>query len=305
LRDEVFVRDLQVRLATAHSLSLVGLRLGTFCDRTLTALQQFQRKRGLPVLDHCDDATWRTLIESTWALGARLLYLTSPHLRGDDVEQLQVRLARLGFNCGKADGIFGPLTAQGLSEFQQNYGLEIDGICGPLTLKAMERIGGQSGDGPGVVAVREDELSRVVNDDSLSVAVGAYDGMRPLATHVARCLRKRGYRVLIVESNDDHRHSLAANSFKADLYVGLQESSAPNVSYYRTENFVSPVGERVSTLLAERIPDQPAPQGVRHPVLREPRMPAILVSIPPPIGDLVHSAETLAATVETWWSESH
>lgn len=305
MRDEAFVRDLQVRLATAHSLSLVGLRLGTFCDRTLTALQQFQRKRGLPVLDHCDDATWQTLIESTWALGARLLYLTSPHLRGDDVEQLQVRLARLGFNCGKADGIFGPLTAQGLSEFQQNYGLEIDGICGPLTLKAMERIGGQSGDGPGVVAVREDELSRVVNEDSLSIVVGAYEGLHPLAMHVARSLRKRGYRVLIVESSDDHRHARAANSFKADLYVGLQTSPTPSVSYYRTENFASLAGERVSTLLAEHLPDRPSLQGVRHPVLRETRMPAILVGLTPPHGDLIHSAETLAVTVETWWSESH
>lgn len=268
-------------------------------------MQQFQRKRGLPVLDHCDDATWQTLIESTWALGARLLYLTSPYLRGDDVEQLQVRLARLGFNCGKADGIFGPLTAQGLSEFQQNYGLEIDGICGPLTLKAMERIGGQSGDGPGVFAVREDEVSRTSNEESLSVVVGAFDGMHPLAMNVARSLRKRGYQVLIVESNDHHRHALAANSFRADLYVGLEESSDPSASFYRTENFTSPVGERVTALLAESLPSKPPQRGVRHPVLRETRMPAVLVGFAPPVADLVHSAETLAATVETWWSESH
>ncbi len=286
-------------------LSLVGVRLGMFCERTLDALQQFQRKRGLPVLDHCDDATWQTLIESTWALGARLLYLTSPHLRGDDVEQLQVRLARLGFNCGKADGIFGPLTAQGLSEFQQNYGLEIDGICGPLTLKAMERIGGQSGDGPGVFAVREDELSRTMNEESLSVVVGAFDGMHPLAMNVARVLRKRGYRVLIVESSDHHRHALAANSFKADLYVGLDESSEPSASFYRTESFSSPAGERIATLLTERLAPRPSLRGVRHPVLRETRMPAVLVGFIPPLGDLVHSAETLAETVETWWSESH
>jgi len=234
-----------------------------------------------------------------------LLYLTSPHLRGDDVEQLQVRLARLGFNCGKADGIFGPLTAQGLSEFQQNYGLEIDGICGPLTLKAMERIGGQSGDGPGVFAVREDELSRTINEESLSVVVGAFAGMHPLAMNMARSLRKRGYRVLIVESNDHHRHALAANSFKADLYVGLEESADPSASFYRTENFSSPAGERVATLLAEHLPSSPPPRGVRHPVLRETRMPAVLVGFAPPLGDLVHSAETLAATVETWWSESH
>ena len=34
-------------------------------------------------------------------------------LRGDDVAELQVRLAQLGFNPGRIDGIFGPATADG------------------------------------------------------------------------------------------------------------------------------------------------------------------------------------------------
>ncbi len=154
-------------------------------------------------------------------------------------------------------------------------------------------------------AVREDELSRTINEESLSVVVGAFDGMHPLAMNVARGLRTRGYRVLIVESNDHHRHARAANSFKADLYVGLEESPEPTASFYRTENFSSPAGERVATLLAERLASHPPLRGVRHPVLRETRMPAVLVGFVPLGDDLIHSAETLAATVETWWSESH
>jgi N-acetylmuramoyl-L-alanine amidase len=294
-----------VRLAGAHDLSLIGIQLGSFCERSLEALQRFQRRRGLPVLEYCDDATWQTLVESTWALGSRLLYLTSPHLRGDDVEQLQVRLARLGFNCGKADGIFGPLTADGLSEFQQNYGLEIDGICGPLTLKAMERIGGQSGDGPGVVVVREDEMTRAINSASLSVAVGACADMHPLATHVARALRARGHRALIIESNDHHRHSLAANSFRADLYLGFEHGDAPSIAFYKTEGFSSPAGERVATLLSATIPGGPPVRGMRSAVLRETRMPAVLCTVGEVPADLVHSAETLAGVVEVWWSEAH
>ena len=294
-----------MRLAGAHDLSLIGLRLGSFCTRSLEALQRFQRRRGLPVLDHCDDTTWQTLVESTWALGSRLLYLTSPHLRGDDVEQLQVRLARLGFNCGKADGIFGPLTADGLSEFQQNYGLEIDGICGPLTLKAMERIGGQSGDGPGVVVVREDEMTRAVNAESLSVAVGACAEMHPLATRVARALRTRGHRALIIESNDHHRHSLAANSFRADLYLGLERGDDESIAFYKTESFSSPAGERVATLLSATFPGHPPVRGMRSVVLRETRMPAVLCTVSRVPDDLVHNAETLAGVVETWWSEAH
>lgn len=311
LGDQSFVRDLQVRLATAHALSLVGVRLGVFCERTLQALQMFQQRRGLPVIDHCDDATWETLIESTWSLGSRLLYLTAPHLRGDDVEQLQVRLARLGFNCGKADGIFGPNTAHGLSDFQQNYGLEIDGICGPVTLRAMERIGGQTGDGPGVVAVREDELSRATNESSLSVVLGSFTGTASLASHMARALRGRGHRVLIVDSDDQHRHSLAANSFAADIYLGLElgedgtASREPVVTYYETENFVSPAGKRIADLVADRLDPPPATRGMRRTVLRETRMPAVVICLPCPPTDVVHSAETLTQAVEAWWSDAH
>jgi peptidoglycan hydrolase-like protein with peptidoglycan-binding domain len=97
---------------------------------TTAAIAGFQQARGLPSTGDCDAATWSALVESSWSLGARLLYLTSPHLRGDDVEQLQIRLARLGFHCGKADGIFGPRTAGGVTDFQQNMGLTVDGICG-------------------------------------------------------------------------------------------------------------------------------------------------------------------------------
>lgn len=294
-----------MRLAGVHDLSLIGVHLGSFCARSLEALQRFQRRRGLIVLDYCDDATWQTLVESTWALGSRLLYLTSPHLRGDDVEQLQVRLARLGFNCGKADGIFGPLTADGLSEFQQNYGLETDGICGPLTLKAMERIGGQSGDGPGVVVVREDELTRTINAESLSVAVGACVDMHPLATHVARALRDRGHRALIIESNDHHRHSLAANSFRADLYLGFEHGEDASIAFYETAGFSSPAGARVAALLSAVIPEHPPVRGMRSAVLRETRMPAVLCTVDRVPSDLVHNSKTLAGVVETWWSEAH
>ena len=36
--------------------------------------------------------------------------LTAPNLRGEDVAELQRILARLGFDCGRVDGIYGPDT---------------------------------------------------------------------------------------------------------------------------------------------------------------------------------------------------
>ena len=286
-------------------MSLVGVTLGVFCDRTREGLHLFQRKRGLPETDICDEATWQTLIESTWAFGSRLLYLTSPHLRGDDVEQLQVRLARLGFNCGKADGIFGVLTAQGLADFQQNYGLQPDGICGAETVRALERIGSQSGDGPGVVAVREAETSRA--SSTLRVAVGAFDVMAPIAQRLTRQLRAHGYLVVLIESDDPQRHTVAANSFAADLYVGIMRASEnERITFYETEGFVSPTGAHLATAIAAAFGTPGAALGARHPVLRETRMPAVLcvLEFSPAPHDAVHRSSAIADAIISWESTS-
>jgi len=58
-------------------------------------------------------------------------------LKGDDVLALQVLLNALGFDCGKTDGIFGPITQAGVLAFQAAYQLEVDGIVGPKTRQAL------------------------------------------------------------------------------------------------------------------------------------------------------------------------
>ncbi|MDI7741421.1 spore cortex-lytic enzyme [Lysinibacillus fusiformis] len=52
---------------------------------------------------------------------------------GDDVIELQARLQYLGFYKGKIDGIFGYGTYWALRNFQEQYGLGIDGIAGSKT----------------------------------------------------------------------------------------------------------------------------------------------------------------------------
>mgnify|MGYP000449767565 CR=1 FL=1 len=51
----------------------------------------------------CDETTWTALVEANWKLGDRLLFLTSPNLRGDDIAELQHGLSRLGFDCGRVE----------------------------------------------------------------------------------------------------------------------------------------------------------------------------------------------------------
>lgn len=68
------------------------------------------------------------------AMGDTLLRIGSS---GPDVVELQTKLNYVGFTVGKADGIFGPMTQQGVLAFQTSQNLKPDGLVGPLTAKAL------------------------------------------------------------------------------------------------------------------------------------------------------------------------
>ncbi len=60
--------------------------------------------------------------------------------RGDDGEEvlaIQKRLVELNYSIGIIDGEFGPATEKAIKEFQTAHGLEVDGIVGAATYKAL------------------------------------------------------------------------------------------------------------------------------------------------------------------------
>lgn len=56
---------------------------------------------------------------------------------GLSVERIQRRLAELGFDPGLPDGKFGPRTELAVVAFQADAQIEIDGIVGPITWRAL------------------------------------------------------------------------------------------------------------------------------------------------------------------------
>ena len=71
--------------------------------------------------------------------GTRLLRYRSGRtlLTGSDVASVQTRLIQLGLNPGTVDGIFGAKTASAVEQLQMLAGIEVDGIVGNDTRKAL------------------------------------------------------------------------------------------------------------------------------------------------------------------------
>ncbi len=134
------VEDIQQRLLRlGYSLGPSGVD-GIFLGATLEAVRVFQREHNLDEDGLVGPQTWAALVDATFVLGDRLLYLRHPHFHGADVRTLQGALNVLGFACGPPDGIFGTFTERAVREFQANTGLASDGIVGPETVRAVMRL---------------------------------------------------------------------------------------------------------------------------------------------------------------------
>lgn len=277
-------------------------------------MARFQEARGLRASGICDESTWLALVEAGWVLGDRLLKLTSPNMRGDDVTSLQAELCRLGFDAGRVDGIFGPRTAGALLEFQRSCGMPGDGVFGPESLRYLERLGKQSGQGPGVYALREAErihaLSHFVD---CRLVVGQFGGLSSVARAIARAARVHGAEVILVDEPDARAQADAANRFRAHVYLGLEASieATSEFFYYQVPAFESTAGkalaEQLAATLGPLLPSEPRIEGIRLPVLRETKMPAVLCRFGPvrSIADAANSlAEGCAQAVETWVNAS-
>ena len=290
----------------------VNAELGLYCSSTEEAVSRFQQTRGLRPSGVCDEVTWVALVEAGWNLGDRLLKLTSPNMRGDDISALQAELGRLGFDAGRVDGIFGLRTATGLLEFQRSCGMPGDGVCGPESLRFLARLGRQSGQGPGVSALREAErlrdLPMIVE---CRVVIGQFGGLSSLTRAVARAVRALGAEAVLVDEPDAFAQAEAANRFHAHAYLGFEGSLQNNSSvfYYAVPAFSSAAGRALADEVAQRtsryLSRPPAVEGIRLPVLRETRMPAVSCRLGPvrQVVDESHAlADSVAEALVAWLS---
>ena len=305
------VRDLHRRLEDAgHPVVDDELADGRFGPDTAAKVARFQAERGLHEHGDVDDHTLASLVEAGHRLGDRHLYLHAPMLRGDDVADFQLRLGGLGFDAGRIDGIFGPDTARALRDFQRNAGLVLDGIAGPDTFRALRHLAGRAAGTTPVAQVRElDQLRRSRPElDERRIALGHFGNCGALTAAVSRGLRNRGANVVALDHPDDTTQASTANRFEAEVYLGvrIEAVAAPEVAYFATEGFHSEGGLRlaqrcapaVHEVLAADLGDADVPvRGMRLPILRRTRMPAVLCTMAPPSSVVTATAELAEALV--------
>ena len=119
------------------------------------AIRAFQQQRGLITDGIVGPATYQALRDATSRLGGRpLAYLVSAPVSGDDVLALQQRLLELGYDAGRPNGVFGAQTEAALRNFQRDYGLTVDGMCGAETVRALRQLSPRARGGQPVLGVR-------------------------------------------------------------------------------------------------------------------------------------------------------
>ena len=133
------VEDVQTRLARIGHLPEDAIT-GIFDDATTSALAEFLAASALPPSEEVTEKVWAALVDATYNLGDRTLYLRMPYFHGHDVLELQQALGALGFFYGTRDAIFGAHTEEALRRFQLNLGLPSDGIAGAYTYAALRNL---------------------------------------------------------------------------------------------------------------------------------------------------------------------
>ncbi|MHB8510783.1 MAG: N-acetylmuramoyl-L-alanine amidase [Actinomycetota bacterium] len=305
------IRDIQRRLiALGETISEQERSARAFGLSTARAVRGFQQRRGLVADGLVGPETWRELVEASWRLGDRIIYLRSPQMRGDDVREVQDRLSKLGFDPGRIDGIFGPQTVRALVEFQRNFGLPADEIVGPLTLRALRGMPSFGGDTP-VTQLREHEALRRMPATLSGLTIVLDPGHGPqdpghtsprgtredqlafaLTRRLESTLAAAGTQVFLTRNafttpTDSERASLA-NTLQADLYIAIHSAAAEDPAacgastyYFGNETWHSVIGKELSEHVQDALSKLGFVDGRAHAktwgVLRETRMPAIQV----------------------------
>ncbi|NLY60033.1 MAG: peptidoglycan-binding protein, partial [Clostridiales bacterium] len=231
------VVDLQKKLnALGYN---VGKADGIFGSKTRSAVMAFQKANGLSADGIVGPATKAKLNgastsskpkttkptdakeETSSRSKSTITQTLRQGSRGSQVKALQQLLNSLGYNAGKADGIFGSKTRSAVIAFQKANKLAADGIVGPATRSKLNSATAKSKseDSKSKDAKSKDTKSNESKDDSKK---NASTTSKPVITQTLR----QGSRGSQVKALQQLLNSLGYNAGKADGIFGSKTRSA-------------------------------------------------------------------------------
>jgi len=272
-----------------------------FDDELAEAIRHFQQDQGLLVDGIVNDETYRRLEEARWELGDRVLFRSSGKLMaGDDVADLQMKLAELGFETGRVDGLFGRNTENALKEFQRSMGLTQDGICGSVIYKALSQLTRTvAGGNPHQLRAQlnPDHFSGVQNR-SIVIDTNEKDPEDPCFDLISRIegrLAALGSTVITatgLTARDRDSISDFVNDLGSDVYLNISQTSFASsraqgcATYFFAgrQGASSLRGQQLAELLQEEISSQTEllngrTHGKSWDLLRKTQMPAVQIEI--------------------------
>jgi N-acetylmuramoyl-L-alanine amidase len=212
-------------------------------------------------------------------------------LRGEDVAELQSRLSQLGFDCGKIDGILGPVTERAVLDFQRNRSLLEDGTAGPEVITELRLlVRGEAKAGRDAVREREwlrtlpttvvgsriffDAACRTPEESQLAWAA---------ASAAALELQARGGLPMLARAADtslpERVRAGRANRHGAELVISFQQCRGDTeeaVYFFASGRSRSEAGALLADRVAEAIGSKVL--GRATAILRETRAPAVIVA---------------------------
>lgn len=201
---------------------------------------------------------WLELLNQGYKLGDRILNLSSPNLKGSDVEELQELLSRLGFYSDPINSQYTKSLSIAVKNFQENRGLIADGIVGletALEIKSLVRPSLNTSLNEAIKTFRPSKgfLSVAIYVDN----VGEYREQVVFYEQLKETCIELGFQVKFVSEIDEEiseeNVSKYVNKLSPHLFLIFKHSEKQTINYFQGKHSESKIGKNIAENLSKKI----------------------------------------------------